>query len=710
MYAEATDVREDTTGNLSSAAMRRAELDYTSRQGVADARLCRASATDPSTSGKSDHIRSAVRQQYLVCFAAALVLLCVPTLDAMFGARGTVLRAVALIPGLALAAWCLARVPGANGLEDRARYRWLFMLAGIHIVATLFFFPVQHLFDARPIVTADHAVHYAQCVRSKTVFWKTFRLDCYSPYFMAGYPAGTLFDLDMKGAELFSALIPIHTATALKLFILVAYLSMLPSVYRGARMLGFRLDEAVYGVMLLLAYWHWGRPYASDFRFVGMFSFVFATHAVIYISGLVRRFLDGDRPVQLFTLGPVVFLLHVLSAVLAVAPVVAVLVADRSRLTRRQAEQLALWALVVLFVNALWILPLIRFIPFKTPTQAYFQLQGAGSLARLLLGPAGLIALAVLVLAAIGTWRLARQRRSGVAAPCALAALVMLLFATFGVYLPGVNQLEPGRFIFSTIVFATPLAGAGTAWLVEWIARRAPSRARALRTAVMVTLALAPVPLAMLDAKAYYHHTLTVDLPPRVERLRTQIVRTVHGDGRLMIEEGSVSAYDGFFLPALLPSQTRVEQIGGPYPHVPLIFHRTTFDSGSFLGRPFDQWRTDPLLARLRFLRVRWVVTATTPATDFARVIPGIVPVWSEGPLHLWELPVDRDAVPVRAEYHRIEVDIAAMTRPMVLPYHWVDGLETDPANEIVPVLRDDDPVPFVCIRRVSVTPVVIRY
>ena len=49
----------------------------------------------------------------------------------------------------------------------------LFMLAGIHIIATLFFFPAQHLFDARPIITADHAVHYEQCLRSRAVFWST---------------------------------------------------------------------------------------------------------------------------------------------------------------------------------------------------------------------------------------------------------------------------------------------------------------------------------------------------------------------------------------------------------------------------------------------------------------------------------------------------------------------------------------------------------
>jgi len=641
----------------------------------------------------------------------ACALLSIATLDAVFAPHPLWMRAVSLVPGMAVAAWCLARTLNAGRIEDAKRLRWLFMLAGVHIVATLFFFPAQHLFDARPIVTADHAVHYAQCLRSRAVFWQTLRLDCYSPYFMAGYPAGTIFDLDMKGAELFTALIPIHTATALKLFILIAYLSMLPSMYRGARMLGYRLDEAVLGVMLLLVYWHWGRPYASDFRFVGMFSFVFATHAVVYMSGLVRRFVNGDRGRALFILGPIAFSVHVLSVVMAMVSIGTVLLVERARITRRRAELLFLWALVIVFANALWILPLIRFLPDKVPSENYYQFHGLRQLAHLLLAPTGLIACGVFVLAACGAAHLARERRVGTAAPSVVTTLVMLFFATFGIHLPGINQLEPGRFLFSAIVFATPLAGAGAAWLMESLgARLAPRGAVRLRTSLMVALALAPLPLAMVDAKAYYHHTLSVDLPPRVERLRSLLIASMHGPGRLLIEEGGVNAYGGYFLPALLPSRTHVEQIGGPYPQVPLIHHRTTFEEDSFLGRPFASWKPVNALARLQFLRVRWAVTATGDAGRFVAAIPGITLRWEDGPLRFWELPASSGAVVVRAQYNRIEADMAVGARPVVLPYHWVDGLKADGGNEIVPVLRDDDPVPFVCVRRVVASPVIVRY
>jgi len=550
-------------------------------------------------------IRSTGARQYTLCYAVALLALGVTTVDAIFAAHPLWVRAVALLPGLVVAGWCLSRLLNAGHVDERSRIRWLYFIAGLHIVATLFFFPVQHLFDARPVVTADHAVHYAQCLRSDAVFWQTLHLDCYSPYFMAGYPAGTLFDLDMKGAELFTAILPLHTATALKLFILIAYLSMLPSVYRGSRMLGFDVEESILAVMLLLVFWHWGRPYAGDFRFVGMFSFVFATHAVIYMTGLVRRFIDGDRGRALFILGPIAFAVHVLGVVMAVVPMSVVLIADRARLTRRRAELLFLWALVVLFANGLWILPLIRFLPYKVPSEAYYQVHGVTDVVRLLWKPTGLIAGGILVLSLAGLVHLVRERRAHVAAPFAIASLEMLLFAAFGVYLPGLNQLEPGRFLFSTIVFATPLAGAGSVWLMRTVCDlfTAVTAAR-LRTAVLLVLALVPLPLSMLDAKAYYHHTLSVDLSPRVERLRTLLIGAMHGDGRLLIEEGTVRTYDGFFLPALLPSQTHVEQIGGPFPHVPLIFHRTSFDGTTLLGRPFAQWADAELVERLRFLRV----------------------------------------------------------------------------------------------------------
>jgi hypothetical protein len=107
---------------------------------------------------------------------------------------------------------------------------------------------------------------------------------------------------------------------------------------------------------------------------------------------------------------------------------------------------------------------------------------------------------------------------------------------------------------------------------------------------------------------------------------------------------------------------------------------------------------------------VRRVVTATREAERFVTRIPGIVSRWEDGPLHIWELPAAARDIAVNAEYNHVHAELAVGSRFVVLPYHWVEGLKCQDGNEIVPVLRDDDPVPFICIRRVNTSPVNILY
>ena len=160
-----------------------------------------------------------------------------------------------------------------------------------------------------------------------------------------------------------------------------------------------------------------------------------------------------------------------------------------------------------------------------------------------------------------------------------------------------------------------------------------------------------------------------------------------------------------------LPVRTRgPEQIGGPFPHTPLLHHRTSFDGRSCLGRPFAAWTPVALLARLRFLRVRWIATATADAGRFIAGVPGVSERWREDPLVLWELPEEPALFGIDATYNEIRARLPVGSPVTVLPYHWIDGLRAQPENVIVPVLRYDDPVPFICVRRVGVTPVVIRY
>jgi hypothetical protein len=443
-----------------------------------------------------------------------------------------------------------------------------------------------------------------------------------------------------------------------------------------------------------------------------MFSFVFAAHLCLLLAGLLRRFLHGDHRRAFFVASPLTFLVHISALVMAAAPMATVLITDRARVRRRSVELLILCALVVLLVNVLWLKPVIEFLPDKTPTRVYYQVHGAAELARILARPGGILALALLGLAVVGAVRLHREGRGAVGAPCVAAAAFLALCAGYGVYLPGVDQMEPGRFLFAAIVFASPPAGTGARHVLDTVLRGFPAPRRAcLRAAAIVALALAGLPLALFEAKAYYRHTVRSDFSPAVEALVAAIDMHVRPGSRLMIEDASAGAYGGAHLPALLPHRTGVEQIGGPYPHTPLRHSRTSFTSGRVLGTPLAKWEAGELAERLRFLRVRWIVTATPPTTAVVASLAGVSRLWAAGGYTLWELP---DAGPweprVASDYDRLEVTFSEPSGGVVLPYHWVPGIETDAPASIVPVLRYDDPVPYIYVRPRGLGRVVITY
>ncbi len=199
-----------------------------------------------------------------------------------------------------------------------------------HLVSTLFFFPPEDIVNDRPVFTLDHSVHYYQAARAKEIFWHDFRLDTYDPYFMAGYPGGTIFDIDSKGVELWTCVLPfIDTARTYKLFILLAHLLILFTVYSGCRLLLFDFEESIYALLLFLVFWHWGRPYAGDFRFAGMFSFLFVSHLSLYIAGLFRKFLNEERSVFFYIAGPLAFLIHPTAAIILPLPFIALFLAER---------------------------------------------------------------------------------------------------------------------------------------------------------------------------------------------------------------------------------------------------------------------------------------------------------------------------------------------------------------------------------------------
>ncbi len=658
----------------------------------------------------------------LALLAASLVCGTAAALRTWGAAALTFPAAGLLAAAAAFAIRPLLRLFGGGPLESRRR-AILAVLFGAHFVATLFFFPPEDVLNRRPVLTLDHSLHFYQAERAKEIFWSTGRLHTYDPYFMAGHPGGTIFDIDSKGVELWCALLRfLETAVAFKLFVLLGHLLLVFTVYAGCRRLGYRFEESIFAVLLLLAFWHWGRPYAGHFRFAGMFSYLIVCHLSLYLAGLMRSFLDEEPVKRFYVLGPLACFIHPTAAILLPVPFVALFVAARARVPagpmrrawyRRVAARLALWCLLVLAANAVWLVPLIRYIDIKTTSDAFFQIGGIGALARELGKSGNLPALALLALAVAGAAILVRGRRLAEASAPAASAAFLLVMCSFGIYIPVFDQMEPGRFLVPAFVFAAPLAGAGAAAAAGALgkAARSAGAASAARAGALALLVIASPALSLVSSRAFYRHTVSTTLAPAATGLVEELSRRIDRSGRLMIEDGPAWAYGDVFLPALLPLSTRVEQIGGPYPFTFIRHSFATFRTCEAFGKPL--WETDPsrLHDYLSLYNVRWVLAATPDCTARLDAL-GLSRAWSSGPFTLWETDAgapfagasfaSEPGVDVRSSYGRLDVTIEAGGAPpplrVLLKYHWDRGLRVAPPARISPMMRLDDPVPFILL------------
>ncbi len=608
----------------------------------------------------------------------------------------------------------------------------LALLFLVHAAATLFFFPPADIVNERPVITLDHSFHYYQARRANEVFPKTGRLHMYDPHFMAGFPTA-LFDIDVKTLEVVCAPFPAsQVARVMKFFILFCYLSMVFTVYAGCRCLRLTERESLLAVALLLVFWHWGRPFASHFRYAGMFDFVCVSHLSILVAGLFQRFLEGNRAVWWLVLGPLAYFIHPTAVVILFVPYACLLLCDRREITRRKLLLFGLWCLIVIVVNSVWIIPLFEYAPAKTATRAFFQTSGAGALAGILFRPGCAPAVLLIALAVAGTFRLARGGRVPTAVMVSATFLFLLAVSAYGVYVPGLRDLEPGRFLFSSLVFSVPLGGVGMGLLLDhWGRWSSKVRfARPLGTAALAVLFLCPVLLSYLSARTGYKHRLTTTLAPEVAELIGELQRRTDPSARLMIEDGPAAMYGDAHIPGLLPLHTGVGQIGGPYPFTFLQHHFATFQKDLTMGKPLESLSAAEFWSYLDAYNVRWIVAASPEVKAYVAAIAAdsasapavwkgngapLEAVWKSRRYELWVSPrppsfTTGAARPVTAGFDRIQVDTRADGEPFVLRFHWDRGLRARAPARISPVHVSDDPVPFIRVDPSGATSVLIEY
>ncbi|MFO7914860.1 MAG: hypothetical protein R6U43_04120 [Candidatus Krumholzibacteriales bacterium] len=618
---------------------------------------------------------------------------------------------ILLVISATLAAYPVIRLIGKKALIADSEKWLIIIIFSCHLSATLFFFTPEDLANNRPVVTLDHAIHYYQVERGDEVFWKTLRLHCYDPYFMAGYPGGAVFDIDSKGVELWCALLNfMGTARAYKLFIFLGYLLFALTMYYGSRRLGFRVEEAVYALLAALVFWHWGRPYAGAFRYAGMFAYMTVSHLSLYVASLFRSFLRGHSIRKFFIIGPLAFFLHPTAAVILPVPLITIFLLERRLFEKRNRKRLTklslgflAWCALVLAVNAIWLVPLLRYLDIKTVSDTFFQVGGLTELAKAVMKPGNIPAIMLLVMAAAGFAALLRDKRFSEALPPAAGSVFLFIISAYGTRIPLFNQMEPGRFLVPALIFAAPLSGPGAASVIrrlKYIIHSDRIRELIKPAAVLVPLVCMPF-LSLISAREYYRHTLSTSHTREVSAMIEALKEHTGPAGRLMFEDGLPREYGFCYLSSMIPLYTGVEQIGGPYPHAFIRHNFTNFTAEKTMGSPLSEISPEKMRNYLQLYDIRWILTASSETGSYFSNFPGLETVWSSGRFTLRERAGYGRDIEVEAGYNRIGISIpepVPLPEQILLEYHWDRSLKVAPPAEIRPQYRLDDPVPFILL------------
>jgi hypothetical protein len=624
----------------------------------------------------------------------------------------------------------LAAEPARNLPVRRDRGTWLAwgtiaVIGAIHAAIAWF------MLDGRggmtggwPILLGDHGIHYHQAFVTRHCLSTTGTTAGYDPSFMAGYPMSIVSDLSstLPDVALFVAG-PVEPGTAYKILVL-ACTAATPWLFVAAAVVWGASTTAVVAGLVLFELYFWS-DFAIGYAVMGMVGYLLSVPLGLLAIAAITSYLERGgfgRWLGAASASAAVFLVHLTSAML-VGPAAALAYGVAVLRSRRVGEKfpvsrhLGFWAIgpVVLALNAFWWVPGLLLASTMGKSEYAFAHPESvwGRLGEIFWLQVPIES----VLISFGLVGLALLARRNAVAAAGLGA--MLVAGFFWGYVAGawrsLDSLQPGR---HTYVFYAAASAAGGIALGEILGRLRSDRGPRLDR--MLAVILVVIGVRMQGPILAYKYgvllggnrpALASRPPPRLVWLIDRIKAHVKPGERLLFEETGneppevVNPFEGLHFSPILPDKTGVEVIGGPFLHTTLTTNFTQFGEGKLFGH--EDWGRAEFVRYAGLYRPTAIVCWSPKARLFCLGTPDLIEVLDDdgtlliGRVRGFEGATIRGKADVAAGPNRIEVKNAVEGDDglVVLRYHAVPLLVSDPPVAIEPVYLEDDPVPFIAFR-----------
>lgn len=539
----------------------------------------------------------------------------------------------------------------------------------------------------------------------------------YDPFFSAGKPLGLVGNESAKFPALIGAFIHDPESATVIWKIYVFALSLLASLCVPLALILLRqgilvtLIGAVFGMLL------WWTGMFRWFHTAGMVSFVFVTYASLpysaYFLNYIRGHIGWHALFLLIPLASLLLLVHPLFPAI-MAPVALISLANyRSIRIERVLTGGALIAMLGLLPHWSWLYySLISPLEFS---DNYITHQRITKPVFILMGMVGIwddaggakINPVILLSVLFGYLGAIRKDTSHSGWIYGLVGIIFLLYAQTGGYSSLLARLtQPNRFMPVGYLFLVVPAAIGLGQLWERIKQNLNIR-RKIFSIGALSVVLAGLGIGVFELSrevSYKPHGHYGQIPPNVDGSGPVVDHILgflrnHTDTerRILFETSHARVYDGGHAAGFLALKSGREFIGGPY----VQQHFSGFWDHFLFGRDIESISMKEMREYLERYNIGWIVVHSDRSKRYFTQLPGAMLADEGEGISIYRTDVEGNyffkgtGKIVERGFNRLVLD-DLQGDDVLLKYHYIPGLVSDPPVAIEPAWIGDDPNPFV--------------
>lgn len=575
-------------------------------------------------------------------------------------------------------------------------------------------FPWAEIWTENPIFYSDGAYHWYQ-IKLATNLATTGNIVGYDPFFAAGHAGGAPLNASAKLPVVLSLMfVPwLSEIVVYKLYVFISAVLCVVCVPVASRLLGLSLSgsliASVFGIFMWWAsYFHW-------YFTAGMTSFVLAAYlALPYLAMIYRYSRQGGWGLlcALGALGALGLFLHPLFPIPIVFGTLSYLLIENRDLNWRRVFILGtVLPIMCLLPNLFWLAMMFHHQHITGPYQKVvdINLVWEEMLGSWRVGGLGSKIYPLLVFSTM--WACLKATtlyHRNLSRMLAISWFLLVLLAAVGAAIPGVGEMQPNRFAPVGYLLLVMPAAIGVLTMLTSASKQPSNPARFGASASLAIVCI---------VSAYYINEVRREIsyddighygarPPQVTSMGDYsrwiinwLGRETSDAGRVLFETSLGRIYDGARMAGYYAYTSDREFIGGPYP---FMFFAGFWDKWAF-GKSITQIAPEEFLKYLDLYNIGWVVAHSNTSKHYLEKLPGVILTAEYNQIRAYK--IERQLSYFLEGTGRIEkrghnkLAISDLSgNSVILKYHFVSGIKSEPEATLVPVKLMDDPVPFIKI------------